>query len=157
MVNKMRVGFDIDGVILDIDLAVIRLIDFLPDKKLRKEASKFYYALRRPLLNPLDFLHEDDELFIITGRPIEYKEITEKWAKKYFPKAELIILGSEKFGDTDVEVPDIWYVKHAKRKAKAINDNKIEVYFEDTAPIVKELRKLCPNTKIIQYGGRFGL
>jgi len=148
----LRVAFDIDGVILDIDLGLIRAIDFIHNKEEEQEATRFYYVCRRPLLNPLDFLHEDDELYIITGRDEKFREITEKWAKRYFPSAKLIVLGHEEpTGDTIFEE---WYVKQARRKAKALIENQIDIYFEDTAPVVRELRMMCPKTKIVQYGGR---
>ena len=47
-----------------------------------------------------------------------------------------------------------WDEIQAQRKAKAINDNKIEVFFEDAPQVVIHLRELCLGTKIIQYGGR---
>lgn len=151
----MKVGFDIDGVILDIDLGLIRMIDHMDSEEARKEVSKFYYALRRRQLNPIDFLHDDDELYFITSRSEEYQEVTERWAKKYFPQAKLIVLGHAE--PTKESKLDSWFVRAAKKKAKAINENKIDVYFEDTGPVVKILRELCTNTKIIQYGGRFDL
>lgn len=151
----MRIAFDIDGVIVDIDLGLIRAIDFFPEgSEARKQASRFYYLMRRRQLNPIDYLSEDDELFFITGRNEAYRDLTEKWASKYFPQATLVILGHEepKAGEPVLKK---WYVRQAERKAKALKKYKIDVYFEDTPPVVRELRKMCPETKIIQYGGRF--
>ena len=48
-----------------------------------------------------------------------------------------------------------WGLIQAERKAKALNDNNIDVFFEDAPDVVKHLRRLCKNTKIVQYGGRF--
>jgi len=150
----MRVAFDIDGVILDIDLGLIRTIDFIEDKKKRAEASLFYYILRRPQINPYDYIHEDDELYIITGRDEKYRDITEKWAKKYFPNAKLIILGHEE--PTPETKLEGWFIRQAKKKAIALIQNGIDIYFEDTPPVVREMRKMLPPTiKVIQYGGRF--
>ena len=151
----MRIAFDIDGVILSIDLGLIKVIDCMKDKKAKDACTKFYFALRRRQLNPCDFLHEDDELYIITARGEENREITERWIKRYFPMAKLIMLSSHE--EPTLVVSEEWYIKQAKRKAKALIENKIDVYFEDTAPVVRELRKLCPNTKIIQYGARFDI
>lgn len=151
----MKVGFDIDGVVLTQDLFALRSIDLATDQALKGELSKFYYLSRRILLNPLDFLAEEDELFLITGRNKSYKqlkEFTEKWKEQRFPKATLILTNHDVKEDT-VHI-DNFFVKHAKLKAHFINKLGIDVYFEDTPEIVEELRKLCPRTKIIQYGGR---
>lgn len=152
----MRIAFDIDGVILDIDLGLIRTIDFIEDEKKRAEASLFYYTLRKPQINPCDYIHEDDELYIITGRDEKYRDITERWVKKYYPMAKLIILGHEEPNpDTNLEK---WFIKQARKKAEALIENKIDVYFEDTPPVIREMRKILPQTiKVIQYGGRFDL
>lgn len=157
----MKVGFDIDGVIVPINLAIIRLLDYI-GPSIGKEAVaniwKFYVGDRKIQLNPLDFLSEDDELFIITGRDTIHEEATVKWAKKYFPQAEVIVVYNDSTEELSAkEVEEKWYVKAAKKKARILNHLKIDVYFEDTAPVVRELRKMCPDTKIIQYGGRFGL
>jgi hypothetical protein len=48
-----------------------------------------------------------------------------------------------------------WSLIQAERKAKALNDNNIDVFFEDAPDVVKHLRRLCKSTKIVQYGGRF--
>ena len=151
----MKVGFDIDGVILKIDLGLIRAIDMIDDVDKRNEVSKYYYGQRERQLNPLDYMYEDDELFIITGRAPCYKEETKKWVKKYFPMAKLIILGEEE--DFANCVLDNWFEKQSIMKAGAIKKYYIEVYFEDTPDIVRRLRELCPKCKIIQYGGRFSI
>ena len=48
-----------------------------------------------------------------------------------------------------------WYEIQAERKEKALKDNRIDIFFEDDPGVVMCLRKSCPNTKIVQYGGRF--
>ena len=149
----MNVAFYIDGVILQIDLFALRFIDSMSDKKLRTELSRYYYISRPFQLNPIDFVGTEDKLFIITGRNDLYKDITEAWHKKYFPGAILVCLDHEEpKEETDLEE---WFVKQARLKAKALEKYKIDVYFEDTPEVVKELRKLCPQVKIVQYGSRF--
>ena len=148
----MNIAFDIDGVILEIDLFALRFIDSLSDSKLRSELSKYYYKSRRFLLNPIDFINKDDILFIVTGRNNLYKNITEAWHKKYLPEAILVCLDHE---EPKVEtILEDWFIKQAIVKSKALKKYKIDVYFEDTPEVVRELRKLCPDTKIVQYGGR---
>jgi hypothetical protein len=148
----MNLGFDIDGVILAIDLFALRFIDNMKDNALRSELSRFYYYERPFQLNPLDFISDDDKLFLITGRNKLYQDITERWAKKYYPSATLVVLDHEE-PKAETIIED-WFVKQARVKSKALKKYKIDVYFEDTPQVVRELRKLCPETKIIQYGGR---
>jgi hypothetical protein len=124
----------------------------LKDNALRLELSRFYYYKRPSQLNPLDYLSREDKLFLITGRNKLYQDITERWAKKYYPSATLVVLDHEE-PKAETVIED-WFVKQAKVKSRALQKYDIDVYFEDTPQVVKELRKLCPRTKIIQYGGR---
>lgn len=148
----MRIAFDIDGVVLEMNLSMLRAADLEGDKKIKGEINKYYYLFRKIQLNPIDFLADDDELFLITGRSRRYLEATLNWKNRYFPKATLILLGQEEPGKETI-IED-WFITQARKKAAALIQNKIDVYFEDTPEVVKELRKLCPNISIIQYGGR---
>lgn len=149
----MKIAFDIDGVILEQDLAMLRSIDVESNRKNRETISRYYYLHRKLQLNPIDYLADEDELYFITGRNEKYADITKKWQQKYFPQAKLIILNHVE--PTRSTILEGWFVKQARLKAKALKENNIEVYFEDTAEVVSELRKLCPDIKIIQFGGRF--
>jgi len=146
----MKLGFDLDGVIIKNNLAILRLIDLIEDPKKRKEISKYYYKQQDILLDPLKFLLEEDELYIITSRNRIYKEETESIVKKYFPLAKLIILNHVE-PHLLLDLKD-WYKKQAELKAKVIKELGIEVYFEDRPQVVRYLRNLCPNTKIICFG-----
>ena len=148
----MRIAFDIDGVVLDMNLALLRAADLMGDKKTRDETNKYYYLSRKLQLNPLDFLAEEDELYLITGRNRRYLEITMNWKNKYFPKAKLILLDHVEPGNETI-IED-WFIKQARLKASVLRQENIAVYFEDTPEVVRELRKLVPNCLIIQYGGR---
>lgn len=152
----MRIGFDLDGVVLDIDLGIIRLIDFSKAED-KRVLERFYYASRKIQLNPIDFLHGDDELYFVTGRHEGVMDITESWAKRFFPQATLI---SVNHGHVVGKAPgdvDRWLYEQAALKAEVIKQCNINVYFEDTPETVKYLRELCPHCTIIQYGGRTGL
>jgi len=109
------------------------------------------------LLNPVDFLvFPDDEYYLITSRSKELTSITKKWVKKYCPHVKkLIVLGQRLLGNTSnkKEIEE-WLDTTARDKAEVINKYKIEVYFDDSTYVVKRLRELCPNCKIINYGGR---
>jgi len=150
-----RLGFDLDGVVADITIALFRVADMLPEQL---EIYKWLMRTAKLQLNPVEFLvFDDDEYYIITSRDNDFKEITEKWVLKYCPHVkELIILDNDvepMRNLTDDKILD-WLDNQVKLKADAINKHKIEVYFEDSTYVVKKLRKLCPNCKIVNYGGR---
>ena len=159
----MNIAFDLDGVVLQQEMYSLKAIDSTENEQERAELMRYYYARRSIQLNPVDFLADDDKLFFITGRSILVEDLTKKWAKKYFPMATVIttrtILPSS---NNDLMTKNYvnngkkeWGLIQAERKAKALNDNNIDVFFEDAPEVVKNLRQLCKNTKIIQYGGRF--
>jgi len=145
----MRIGFDLDGVILKTNLAILRLMDLEKSKKKREEVYMYYYNNPEILLNPFDYASEEDIVFIITARSIKYKVPTLKFVDKYFPRANLVLLDhKEPKANEDM---DKWYDKQAELKANAINQLKIDVYFEDSWKVVKRLRELCPNCKVIHF------
>lgn len=148
----MRIGFDLDGVVAEIDLASLRVIDFIEDRGKREELFRFYYACRKVDLNPMDFLTDGDEAFFITGRPIMYGDVTERWVSGYFGRVPLIMTNAE--NPIAFESIDKWFVKQANKKAVVLKRLGIDVYFEDTPEIVVELRRLCSGITVIQYGGR---
>lgn len=121
----------------------------------REQIEEWYYLDREPKLNPEDFLGKGDEYVIITGRSQKMAISTSDWVDKYCPNClQLFIVDlGPAYNQTTKEVIN-WSKEQAKRKAKVINSEKVEVYFEDNSECVKELRKLCPKTKIIQYGGK---
>jgi hypothetical protein len=159
----MRIAFDLDGVVLHQEMYSLKAIDSVQNEQERAELMRYYYSRRSIQLNPIDYLADDDELFFITGRSVLVEDITRKWAKKYFPMATVIttrtiLPSSDKDLMTKNYVKDKtkeWGQIQAERKAKALNDNSIDVFFEDAPDVVKHLRQLCKNTKIVQFGGRF--
>jgi len=108
------------------------------------------------LLNPVEFLlFSEDEYYIITSRMEKGKRITEEWVRKYCPACKKLFILDDGFPKENNEKAVYeWLDKMANSKAKIINKYKIDVYFEDSSYIVKKLRKLCPNCKVINYGGR---
>ncbi len=159
----MKVAFDLDGVVLHQEMYCLRAMDSCKNEEERSELMRYYYARRSMQLNPIDFLADDDELFFITGRSILVEDLTNRWAKKYFPMA-IVINTRTVMPSSDNELmtknyvndrKKEWSLIQAERKAEALNDHKIDVFFEDDPNVVKHLRHLCTNTKIIQYGGRF--
>lgn len=156
--GKMRIGFDLDGVLCDINIAVIRLIDNLQSEDARKSSTKWYYKGRKPLLNPYLFVTEKDEIFIITGRNKELEQITRKWVNKYLPDLRNLVWIVGRHNDSLIHTNDDkkigeWVKRRTKEKAEMIIFLGLDVYFDDNQQTVEGLRKLCPNTKIINYGG----
>jgi len=155
---KYRIAFDIDGVLVDLDLNILGMIPEISNISLEKRLNlfnRFYYSNRPLNLNPLLFLHKDDELYFITGRNKAYQKITKEWKNKYYPQAKLIILDHEEYSNDKSYAR--WLKKQAKLKAKALKKYKIDVYFEDSPIVVQELRRLCPKVKILQYGERLNV
>lgn len=151
----MRFGFDLDKCLCDGDITVLRIIDQMtPEKRIAIEG--WYYLERRPLLNPEDFLSSADEYIIITGRSKSIESVTQQWVNKYCCNCKKLIMVDlgPAYNCTNGQVKE-WSKEQARRKAAIINEEKVDVYFEDNGECVAELRKLCPNAKIIKYGGNF--
>ena len=155
----MRVGFDLDGVLCGINVGVLRIIDNIQRGDVKRSSEEWYYRERKPLLNPHFFLSEKDEMFIITSRSERLSHITKTWVRHFFgnrvTEKRLIIVSHEtkKLGNSKMQV-NKWLREMGEKKAKTINKLELDVYFEDSPETVQVLRKLCPNTKIIHYGGR---
>ena len=146
----MQIGFDLDGVISDLDPTLFRLIrhtDF-PSKETEDRFKQAYFGTLhlRPNWNPEELIAEGDEYHIITARhsPID-DEVTLKWCKKHCSGAKSVnIVGRKGFS----------WRESAEAKAEKIKELRIEVYFEDDPRIVEFLRGNCSETKIIHVGGR---
>ena len=149
----MKFAFDIDGVLCTISITTLRMLDMMP-KETRDQVEPYYYREQKPLLNPELFLASGDEYIVITGRSEKFRQDTEIWLKKFCPNCKKLIMANL-LPAYDNNVED-WSKKQAELKAKIINEEKIDVYFEDNGTCVEHLRGLSPNTKIIQYGGRIG-
>jgi len=152
----MRIGFDIDGVVASTTIPIFRIADHL-GKPMSEDVYLWSFRTAKLNLNPVEFmLFNEDELYLVTSRPILARKVTEEWINKYVPHyKELLMLDLpllEKGADKK-EVEE-WLTEMGRRKANAINKHKIDIYFEDSTFTVKVMRKLCPNCKVINYGGR---
>jgi hypothetical protein len=129
------------------------MIDQMTPKE-RLAVEEWYYMERKLQLNPELFLNDGDSFIIITGRSEKVRFETEWWVDKYCPNCKKLIMVDlgPSYGCTNGEVKD-WSKEQARRKAEIINKEKVDVYFEDNGECVLKLRKLCPNTKIIKFGG----
>jgi uncharacterized HAD superfamily protein len=149
----MKIAFDMDGVLCDIDIPALNLINNFYDGEKKLVEDIKYYMSRRPLLNPEDMLHEGDEYIVITARYDGLEEVTTRWLKKYCPNyKELYIVGSMNSGfRSDYEG---WKLKSVKEKIKIMEEYGTDVYFDDNPSLVGLYRELT-DIPVIQYGGRF--
>jgi len=143
----VRIAFDLDGTVLETSIGLLKMMNELANGK-DEELLQYYCMGLKMNFNPLDFIGEGDSLFFITGRNRCVETLTKNWAKKYFPTATVFV------ADMPAQAISNFSEKQAELKEKIINDNKIDIYFEDNPTVVSILRLNCPKTKIIQYGGR---
>jgi hypothetical protein len=146
----MKIGFDLDGVIADLDITLFRLIrrvDFPSEETKNKFKQNYFGGLRlRTNWNPEELISKDDEYHIITARHYSTDDIaTFEWCKKYCANAKSVNIVGQHGNNWE---------KSSIAKADKIKELEIEVFFEDDPRLVKRLRELCPETKIVQVGGR---
>lgn len=150
----MKIAFDLDGVLCDIDVAMLFVIRFLGQETKKIETE--YYKERKPLLNPHLFLTEKDEFIIVTSRKKHLYDITKRWVKKYFPGIKLFLINKDYTCPREI----------AKEKMRIIRRENVRVYFDDSAKIIEAMRALNkiereysimttkPEIMFIQYSGR---
>ena len=154
--NKgLKIGFDFDGVLCSLDTPMLIWIASYKNKEVAKMMEEWYYRDQKSLLDANLFLSDEDEMFIITGRPKYLYDISKIWVDKFYPKAHLELVGEQTMSNSPKD-KNKWF-NHAECKAKRINELELDVYFDDEPETINDLRKLCPNTKIIKYGGRVEL
>ncbi|HUW24517.1 MAG TPA: hypothetical protein VMW04_02705 [Patescibacteria group bacterium] len=167
MARKIRVAFDLDGVIVDKPpLIPQRLIDRLfkggnqrelryrfPRFKLEKYLRKIshYYLFRPPIGNNIALIRrlareKEYELFVISGRYSFLKDETKNWLKK----RELEDLFAEVFVNLGDEQPHLF-------KERMLRKIKADIFVEDDeeiASFLKEklssLKVVCPSNKKIE-------
>ena len=152
----MRVGFDLDGTIVYLNSPLLHLLDCIKDLEEKRLWEESYYRGLSLRYNPRDFLHENDEGIIITGRLIDnpvVEAITQRWVAKNFPDFELIMIGGDRPTSFVTEEEwNAWNAEITERKAQAIIDNNVDVYFDDSPSIITRLR--ARGIVAIQLGGR---
>ncbi len=139
----MIIGFDMDGVLCDINLVELELMRLYNNR-----GEEHYYRERKPLLNPKNLMMESDTAICVTARKKHLREITKRWMNFHYPYIEI------HFFETDREY---WEKeKIAMEKLKLLYKLNISIYIDDSSDIVYFMRKLDKENKIIflQYGGR---
>lgn len=136
----MVIGFDLDGVIAQMDLALLKSIEYDP------ALTEIYYRTRSILLNPYDFLGPDDIGFILTHRRLQWKEVTERWlAAKRIGLTTLF--SRERMPNPDVP----WSpVPAAYAKAEVLKALRADLYIDDDPEEAAALREL--GISVLIYG-----
>ena len=148
----MKLGFDLDGVLADIDRTHLKWIHNIDDLEQTKYIEHIYYTDRKPLINPRTYLAEGDTYYIITARHNNLKPVTERYVKKWFPDCSglYIVGGDPELYDKDFEA---WKDFILEEKIKLFKELGIEVFFDDNPGLVQKYRKRT-DIPIIQYGSR---
>lgn len=119
------IAFDIDGV-------------FLSDQDINAANIEDILRVRSNYLKPL-FVPKGDYV-LITGRPAQDKEDTQRWVNKFFDRKPLCVYHE----NTDMR-------KSAQYKAAVLNENKnIHCFLESDRSQAEVIRSLT-NTKIIVF------
>ena len=147
----MKISFDLDGVLCKINIPALDQLRSLEGDEQTEREMKYYASVDKKM-NPYDFIGEDDEAIILTGRPLHLKDVTMRWLEKnglgdfnvIFTKS---IAGFPKGTNREFETI-------GKDKATLFMKLDIDVHIDDNPVVVKTMRELLPNVTVIQYGSR---
>lgn len=145
----MRVGFDLDGVICDVNLALLRAIaDDRP-------AEELYYRTRRALLNPFQWLGPEDSGLIVTHRKLWTKEITRAWLVRNGIYQFFLCFSREALppgvGSGEMDGP---WAPFSAALAKSKYLSNADIYIDDDTDEALALRQFLKNDcKVLIYGG----
>lgn len=151
----MLLAFDLDGVLCDIDNALLKIAHTM-SPAMEDEVARYYYSGRQPLLNPNLFLATDDEWIVITARGGPWmEEMTKKWLDKFYPGySGLYFVGGDGWNAPPYNGNfNKWNDDCTVKKVELIKKLNVDVYFEDNPYNVNVYRKLL-DIPVIQYGVR---
>jgi len=151
----MKIGFDLDGVICDIDNVVLK-ISHIMSPEVEEAVAKYYYSNRTPLLNPNLFLADGDEWYVITARnPGWMGDMTRKWLDKFYPSySGLYFVGGDGWNAEPYNGDfDAWNHDTAVRKVELMKELELDLYIDDSPCNVSKYRQMI-DIPIIQYGTR---
>lgn len=130
----MIIGTDLDGVLTDVPENFLELKN--PDKTFKLDVLRNQWYKNYLKYAPTKLKVKAD--IIITGRKEKYRAVTEEWLKANKVTYKKIYFFS---GDKT-------RVNLIKYKAGIINEEHIDLFYEDDKEIAGHLSRLCPNTKI---------
>jgi hypothetical protein len=146
----MKIGFDVDGTLTNerfedihkyamnddeaLDRYIVKMLDFTP--------TIFLNFLKR-------YLTLGHSVYVITFRWQEWSTITFEWFKKH----NVVNLNCDKcyFSPPEIRTsdPNVYRTVAVEYKSKIINDLGLDIYYEDSDFLIKNLTINCPNTHII--------
>lgn len=146
----MKIGFDVDGTLTNerfedihkqaandneaLDMYIIKMLDFTP--------TIFLKFLKR-------FINLGHDVYVITFRWQEWSTITFEW----FNKHGVTELNRNNcfFSPPEIRTsdPNVYRSVAVDYKSKIINDLGLNIYYEDSDFLIKNLTLNCPNTEII--------
>ena len=155
--NVIRIGFDLDGVLLYNPIRIVRpIISWVKRTLLHKHQTKFFVP-RGFFWESLFILFHKTSLFVAPG----YEKVR---ALGLLPKVELYLITARfSFLKHDLDVwkeklnaeqifSQIYYNELDEQphlfKKRIINELKLAVFVEDNWDIVRILHENCPDTKI---------
>ncbi|MBL7150386.1 hypothetical protein ISS86_00465 [Candidatus Microgenomates bacterium] len=158
MDNQIKIGFDLDGVIIDKPPLISKgLLEWLVRSHQNKKLAYRYPLLperlvrwlsHHPLLRPaikenLEFIkkiakNKKYKLYLISGRYSFLAGRTQQWLKKH----QIYNLFEGIFINLKNEQPHLF-------KTQKIKSLRIDIFIDDDLPLVKHLKKEVKKTKII--------
>ena len=131
--NKATVVVDIDGTLADIGHRRHHI------EGRRKKWGKFFKEMDRDLPIPevaakVRALSQDHTIILVTGRPDDYREVTELWLKQHkIPYQELYMRRAGDFRPDDIVKQEI-LDRHLKKE-------EIKLVIEDTPRVIRMWRR----------------
>lgn len=145
--SGIKFGFDMDGVICDYDEGILKLIQHQPSGVSKIDLYKHYYMSRSLMFNPKWILGSNDTCIIITGRSKCYADVTEQWLDDHNLDYPLYYCGN---GDLcEGMLVDKFFKEIAYEKCLVIEQNDIDIFFEDNPIILDYLRSSTTSCKIV--------
>jgi uncharacterized HAD superfamily protein len=125
---------DIDGTIADVN----HRLHFVRGRG-RKDWKRFFNAMHedRPIPKVIDWvraLAKDHEIVLVTGRPEEYRDVTERWLRENdVPYARLLMRG---LGDRRQDVVT------KSELVSTLDRNRIDLAIDDRPPVCEAYRAM---------------
>lgn len=151
----MKIVFDMDGVLRELNLAMIHVCEKIEDYDASYVDS---LTATRPLLNPMYFTLPEDELFCLTRcTTILSSERKERWLKHFYGDRITFIPLVYNFPTVDGNSWGTAYTTAVgKAKYDILVDIKADMYWDDDPGIIREMRRLAHKDgnpmKFIKYG-----
>lgn len=143
----MLTGFDLDGVLAELDEVQITLIDLVENAQVRERLQETYFMNRKPigLIPGVHFPSQQTQRVIITGRPLWAMPVTLMWTERHYPGTPvhfaesmlppLLPIGLRSFRSRSRR-------EIAEGKALQITRLGVGVFYEDDPEVIEELRRL---------------